>query len=69
MIKSSDSPFKNLNSEWIFEQIEDDCLVSFLVDATFKSFVIQKIISLSFDRIAEKVIIAFEERATSLRFD
>ena len=69
MIKSSDSPFKNLNSEWVFEQIEDDCLVSFLVDATFKSFVIQKIISLSFDRIAEKIIIAFEERATSLRFD
>ena len=66
-IKSSDNPFKALNSEWVFEQIEDDCLVSFFLDTTFKSFVIQKIISLSFDRIAEKVMNAFEERATLLR--
>ena len=62
IIQSTENPFKDLYSEWTFEQIEDDCIVTFFVNASFKSFMMDKIISLSFDRIAKKVISAFEGR-------
>ena len=62
IIKSNDNPFKDLYSEWTFEQFEDDCVVTFFVKVSFRSFMIEKIISLSFDRIAKKVISAFEGR-------
>jgi coenzyme Q-binding protein COQ10 len=67
-IKSSDTPFKNLYSEWTFKQIDEDCLVSFVLDASFHSLLIQKIISLSFDRISKKVVSAFEKRANDIGF-
>ena len=68
IIESNTSPFNKLYSEWCFEQLEKDCLVTFRMNASFNSFLIEKIISLSFDRIAKKVISAFEGRAISGRF-
>ena len=62
IIKSTEKPFKNLYSEWTFHQLESDCEVTFFVNVSFNSFMIEKIISLSFDRIAKKIISAFEER-------
>ena len=62
IIQSTENPFEDLYSEWTFEQLEDDCLITFFVNASFKSFMIEKVISLSFDRIAKKVISAFEAR-------
>ena len=62
IIQSNESPFNKLYSEWTFNQVEKDCVVTFFVDVSFKSFVIEKVISLSFDRIAKKVISAFEGR-------
>ena len=63
IIQSNESPFKNLYSEWSFEQLGKDCVVTFSVDVSLKSFLMDKLISLSFDRIAKKVIFAFEGRA------
>ena len=62
IIKSNEKPFKDLYSEWTFDQLESDCEVTFFVNVSFNSFMIEKIISLSFDRIAKKIISAFEER-------
>ena len=62
IIQSTEKPFKDLYSEWTFDQLEKDCEVSFFVKASFNSFMIEKIISLSFDRIAKRIISAFEER-------
>ena len=62
IIQSTENPFKDLYSEWKFEQLESDCEVTFFVNASFNSFMIEKIISLSFDRIAKRIISAFEER-------
>ena len=62
IIRSADKPFKDLYSEWKFNQLDNDCEVTFFVKVSFNSFIIEKIISLSFDRIAKKIISAFEER-------
>ena len=62
IIRSTEKPFKELYSEWTFDQLESDCKVTFFVKVSFNSFMIEKIISLSFDRIAKKIISAFEER-------
>ena len=63
IVQSTDKPFKDLYSEWTFHQLKSDCEVTFFVNVSFNSFMIEKIISLSFDRIAKKIISAFEERA------
>ena len=62
IIRSTEKPFKDLYSEWTFDQLESDCEVTFFVNVSFNSFMIERIISLSFDRIAKKIISAFEER-------
>ncbi len=62
IIRSTEKPFKDLYSEWTFDQLGSDCKVTFFVNVSFNSFIIEKIISLSFDRIAKKIMSAFEER-------
>ena len=62
-ITSTTKPFKSLIAEWSFFEQENFCEVTFSLQVSFNSFLKEKLVSISFDKIALKVIKAFESRA------
>ena len=55
-------PFRSLNAEWSFIEKENYCEVTFYVEASFTSFIKEKLVAISFDKIALNIIDAFERR-------
>ncbi len=59
-------PFKKLINQWKFYHLEDEkCQVEFFIDFEFNSFFLNKMLGGIFEKAAEKMMIAFEERANS----
>ncbi len=57
-------PFKNLLNQWKISRIEENkCRVDFLLEFEFNSIILGKMIGLVFEKAAEKMMAAFEERA------
>ena len=56
-------PFKSLIADWSFIEKGDFCEVTFSIAVSFSSFIKEKIVSISFEKIALSVIDAFERRA------
>ena len=61
-----DGPFRYLHSVWSFENCEKGCEVKFEVDFEFKNAVLQSIIGLVFNDAMQRIVRAFERRASDL---
>ncbi len=61
-----DGPFKHLVSNWVFEDAEGGCQVSFDVDFEFKNVILQKAAGLFFFEAMQRIVRAFEDRARAL---
>ena len=62
-ITGTTKPFKSLIAEWSFFEQDNFCEVTFSLQASFNSFLKEKLVSISFEKIALKIIKAFESRA------
>jgi len=61
-----EGPFKYLVSNWVFQDREEGCDVSFHVDFEFRNMILQKAAGLFFYEAMQRVVRAFEERAHKL---
>ena len=61
-----DGPFRYMHSVWSFENCEEGCKVKFDVDFEFKNAMLQSIIGLVFNDAMQRIVRAFERRASDL---
>jgi coenzyme Q-binding protein COQ10 len=61
-----DGPFRYMHSVWSFKNLEQGCEVKFNVDFEFKNAMLQSIIGLVFNDAMQRIVRAFERRATDL---
>ena len=61
-----DGPFRYLTSAWSFTETEAGCDVSFSVDFEFKNAILQGIIGVVFNEAMQRIVRAFERRASEL---
>ena len=59
-------PFRYMHSVWSFENSGQGCEVKFNVDFVFKNAMLQSIIGLVFNDAMQRIVRAFERRATDL---
>ena len=62
-ISGDTKPFKSLNAEWSFIEKDNFCKVIFSLEVSFTSFIKERLVSLSFEKVALNVIESFENRA------
>ena len=62
-ISGDTKPFKSMIADWSFIEKGNFCEVTFSISVSFSSFIKEKIVSISFEKIALNVIDAFEMRA------
>ena len=62
-ITGNSKPFKSLNADWSFVEKDNFCKVTFSLEVSFTSFIKEKLVSLSFDKVALNIIEAFENKA------
>ncbi len=62
-ITGNSKPFKSLIADWSFVEKDDYCKVTFALEASFSSFIKEKLVSVSFEKVALNIIDAFESRA------
>ena len=55
-------PFKSLIADWSFIEKNDFCEVTFSIEVSLSSAIKEKIVSISFEKIALNVIDSFERR-------
>ena len=61
-ISGDTKPFKSLTAEWSFIEKDNFCKVIFSLEVSFTSFIKERLVSLSFEKVALNVIEAFENR-------
>jgi len=61
-----DGPFKYLNNHWTFTDVDGGCEADFFVDFEFKSKVLQTLIGVVFGEAMQRIVRAFEHRASQL---
>ena len=61
-----DGPFKQMISNWAFEDVPGGCNVHFHVDFEFRNLILQGIIGVVFNEAMQRVVRAFEKRAAEL---
>jgi coenzyme Q-binding protein COQ10 len=61
-----DGPFKHLESQWVFRDVDGGCEVSFDVDFEFKNRLLQGAAGMFFNEAMQRVVRAFERRAADL---
>jgi coenzyme Q-binding protein COQ10 len=62
-----DGPFKTLITKWHIKNINDqNSQIDFFIDFSFNSIILEKMISSLFEKAAQKMINAFEDRARIL---
>ena len=62
-ISGNSKPFKSLNADWKFIEKDNFCKVIFSLEVSFTSFIKEKLVSLSFEKVALNIIEAFENKA------
>tara|TARA_Y100001968_G_C19409434_1_gene745482 strand:- start:1314 stop:1751 length:438 start_codon:yes stop_codon:yes gene_type:complete len=62
-ITGNTKPFTSLIAEWSFIEQDNCCKVTFSLEVSFSSFIKEKLVSISFEKVALKIIEAFERRA------
>ena len=61
-----DGPFKYMQSNWSFSDTDEGCNVEFFVDFEFKNAILQRIIGVVFNEAMQRIVRAFETRASEL---
>ena len=61
-----DGPFRYLESQWRFRDVEGGCEVSFDVDFEFRNRLLQGAAGMFFNEAMQRVVRAFERRAAEL---
>ena len=61
-IQSNKKPFKSLKGQWIIQEKENHCEVSFEIKFEFKSIILEKIIGVVFFKAVKSIVKAFEEQ-------
>ncbi|MBC7156419.1 MAG: type II toxin-antitoxin system RatA family toxin [Rhodobacteraceae bacterium] len=61
-----DGPFRHLKSYWQFRDVPGGCEVDFSVDFEFRNALLQKVIGVVFNEAMQRIVRAFEARATAL---
>jgi coenzyme Q-binding protein COQ10 len=62
-----EGPFKSLVNKWKFRDAGNNkCEVEFFIDFEFNSFFLSKMLGVIFEKAAEKMMNAFEERAAEI---
>ena len=67
-ITGNAKPFRSLIAEWSFLEKGNFCEVTFSLDVSFTSYVKEKLVAISFEKIALNIINAFESRAKGRGF-
>ena len=62
-ITGNTKPFRSLIAKWSFIEKENFCEVTFSLDAAFTSYIKEKLVAFSFEKIAANIIDAFESKA------
>ena len=62
-ITGDTKPFRSLIAKWSFIEKENFCEVTFSLDVSFTSYIKEKLVAISFEKIAVNIIDAFESRA------
>ena len=62
-ISGNTKPFKSLIANWSFIEQDNFCKVTFSLEVSFRSFIKEKLFSMSFEKMALNMIDAFERRA------
>ena len=62
-ISGDTKPFKSLKANWSFIEKDNFCKVIFSLEVSFSSFIKERLVSLSFEKVALNIIEAFENRA------
>ncbi len=61
-----DGPFRHMESEWNFKDVEGGCEVSFYVDFEFRNRLLQGAATMFFNEAMQRVVRSFERRAAEL---
>ena len=61
-----EGPFRHMRSNWSFRDVEGGCEVDFFVDFEFRNRLLQKAAGLFFYEAMQRIVRAFEARATEL---
>lgn len=61
-----DGPFKHMESQWNFRDVEGGCEVSFFVDFEFRNRLLQGAAGMFFNEAMQRIVRAFERRAHEL---
>ena len=61
-IQSNKKPFKSLRGQWIIQEKDNHCEVSFEIKFEFKSIILEKIIVVVFFNAVKSIFKAFEEQ-------
>tara|TARA_X000000950_G_scaffold254184_1_gene317747 strand:- start:223 stop:669 length:447 start_codon:yes stop_codon:yes gene_type:complete len=62
-ITGNTKPFRSLIAKWSFIEKENFCEVTFSLDVAFTSYIKEKLVAISFEKIAVNIIDAFESKA------
>ena len=62
----TDGPFKYLNNHWVFNAVEGGTEIDFFVDFEFRAKILEKAIGVVFNEAVQKMVNAFETRATKI---
>ena len=66
-VEYREGPFKYLNNHWIFAPDgKSGCTIDFYVDFEFRSRLLEKAITVVFNKAAQRMVAAFETRARAL---
>ena len=61
-IQSNKKPFKSLKGQWIIQEKDNHCEVSFEIKFEFKSIILENIIGVVFFNAVKSIVKAFEEQ-------
>ena len=61
-----DGPFRHMESNWQFKDVEGGCEVSFFVDFEFRNRILQGAAGMFFYEAMQRIVRAFERRAQAL---
>lgn len=67
-VEAISGPFKFLRNIWKFEKEEGGCRIEFFIEFEFKSFILDKLMSVFINKAAKEMMYAFEKRAETLKF-
>ncbi len=61
-----DGPFRHMESQWNFKDVEGGCDVSFYVDFEFRNRLLQGAAGMFFNEAMQRIVRSFERRAAEL---